>query len=198
MTDNNQVPLSGTNSAPGAQPTPTQPAATPAPTPPPAAERADSESKHERSQREMRYRLETREAQLVAREAQRQFEEAAKLLQDLKTELESERKKRADAEATAQKVQADAQRATLIGEIATQYGLTPNVAKRLQGTTKEELEADAKALAAELKLARSNGQTPAGLIGEQAQASRAKQLVDMATNQYNADWLPRNNDKDNG
>lgn len=190
MTDNNQLPPSGTNSAPGAQPTPTNPAATPAQQPPPAAERADSESKHEASQREKRYRLE-------AREAQRQFEEAAKLLQDLKTELESERKKRADAEATAQKVQAEAQRATLIGEIAAQYGLTPNVAKRLQGTTKEELEADAKALAAELKLApRSNGQTPAGLIGEQAQASRAKQLLDMATNQYNADWLLRN--KDNG
>lgn len=65
---------------------------------------------------------------------------------DAATKVAAEREKTKQAEDRALK----AEQALTRLEVATEAGLTPAQAKRLQGSTKEELEADAKSFAEEL------------------------------------------------
>lgn len=175
MTDEQITPQGGTNGGQGSPSQQEQPKTQPQTPPPTPAAKGDEEN-HLRSEEAKRYRRELRQTQ-------QQLEEATKAMNAVTAKLEAAEKARADAEAAVAKASAEAARTQMITEIAAQYKLTPTLAKRLQGTTKEELEADAKSLAAELGSGGNGqqqrpGQTPAGLIGEQTPPSRAKQLLD--------------------
>lgn len=63
-----------------------------------------------------------------------------------KTEIEKANERASKAEAEAAQIRLEADRSA----VALAKGLTPNQAKRLVGTTKEELEADADELVADL------------------------------------------------
>lgn len=176
MTDDPK-PQGGTDGGQGSPSQQEQPKPQPQTPPPTPAAKGDEES-HLRSEEAKRYRRELRQTQAA-------MEETTKTLKTLADELKAEKEARLAAEAAATKAKADADRTQMITEIATQYKLSAALAKRLQGSTKEELEADAKALAAEVGTPNGNGQgkqgglTPAGLIGEQAPPSRANKLINM-------------------
>jgi hypothetical protein len=80
---------------------------------------------------------EKKEAESQATELQAELDKKSD--PDTKAELDKARQKQADAEAKAAAAESRADRA----EVAAEKGLTPNQAKRLQGSTKEELLADA-------------------------------------------------------
>ena len=111
---------------------------TPAQTPAQADGGDDTDWKAEARKWERRAKESNREA--------RENSEAARKLAELeeadKSETEKAQRKVADAEAKA----AQAERRALIAEIGAEKGLTLAVAKRLQGDTREELEADADEL----------------------------------------------------
>lgn len=77
----------------------------------------------------------------AAREKVKEFEDKDK----------SEAQRLQDRAETAEKSLAAAERLVLVSEVALEKGLTPAQAKRLIGTTKEELEADADELLASFK-----------------------------------------------
>lgn len=83
--------------------------------------------------------------------------DAAKRLQEIedanKTELEKERERATAALAELERLRLEADR----NAVALAKGLTPTQAKRLVGATREELEADADELLADLKAARPSG-----------------------------------------
>jgi len=80
------------------------------------------------------------ESQTEAKAAQKKLEDGTN--PDLAKELETERAKTA-----TEKTRADeAERQNLVRDIAADKGLTPAQAKRLQGSTKDELEKDADEL----------------------------------------------------
>lgn len=89
------------------------------------------------------------------REARRKFEaeakvnaDAAKKLQGLEDSNKSETQKLLDRVTAAEAKVVESEHRTLRLEIAVAKGLTPAVAKRLVGTTREELESDADELLA--------------------------------------------------
>jgi hypothetical protein len=94
-----------------------------------------------------------------------------------KTELEREREARAAAERERDSVRSEALRVT----VAAEKGLTPTQAKRLVGTTREELEKDADELLAEFKPAEKkpdakslkSGAAAENNTGEQGRAAAA-------------------------
>jgi hypothetical protein len=73
--------------------------------------------------------------------------------------LQKERDEAAAEAATAKATAEAAQRKALVLEVAAEKGLTPAQAARLQGSTKEELEADADALTALFTSAGASGGT---------------------------------------
>lgn len=109
--------------------------------------------------------------------------EAAKKLADLeeanKSELQKEREAREAAEKERDSVRTEALRVT----VAAEKGLTPAQAKRLVGSTREELEADADALKAEFTPSKtktapaagglSSGAAPETRTGEKGRAAAA-------------------------
>jgi hypothetical protein len=64
-------------------------------------------------------------------------------LEKLRESQKTEEQKRAEAQAAAEKRAEEAEQRALRLEVAAEKGLTPAQAKRLVGTTKEEIEADA-------------------------------------------------------
>jgi hypothetical protein len=72
--------------------------------------------------------------------------DAARRLAEIEEASKTEAQKAADRLATAEKSAADATAALARLEVALDKGLTPSQAKRLVGTTREELEADADEL----------------------------------------------------
>jgi len=72
--------------------------------------------------------------------------DAAKRLAEIEEASKSEAQKAADRLAAAEKAAADASSSLARLEVALAKGLTPSQAKRLVGTTREELEADADEL----------------------------------------------------
>ncbi|MBT2412630.1 DUF4355 domain-containing protein [Streptomyces sp. ISL-12] len=92
---------------------------------------------------------------LRAAEAELNTRKAAELSETER--LQKERDEAAAEAATAKAAAEAAQRKALVLEVAAEKGLTPAQAARLQGSTKEELEADADALK-ELFGSAGNGQ----------------------------------------
>jgi hypothetical protein len=74
----------------------------------------------------------------------------AKRLDELEEASKSEQQKLMERAEAAEKAAADAQSRLLRAEVAAQKGLTAQMAARLVGSTKEELEADADELLADL------------------------------------------------
>lgn len=72
--------------------------------------------------------------------------EAAQRLAEIEEAQKSEEQKRAEALDAAERRAAEAERQLMVLEIAAEKGLTPAQAKRLSGSTREELEADAAEL----------------------------------------------------
>jgi len=101
--------------------------------------------------------------------------------------VETERKAREAAEAAAKKAEQERTRLQIVSDVATSFKLPPELAKRLQGNTKEEIEADAKLVVDALKAqglstqgaGSSKTQVNTGTLGDATPASRANMLVDM-------------------
>jgi hypothetical protein len=91
--------------------------------------------------------------------------EAAKRLADLEEAGKSEAEKAAAKAAEAEKRAADAELRAMKLEVAVSKGLTPSQAKRLVGSTKEELESDADDLLESFKPADDKGK-PSGKPNE--------------------------------
>lgn len=88
--------------------------------------------------------------------------EAAKRLQELEDAKKSDLEKLTEAQKAAETRAAEAEQRALRLEVAAEKGLTPTQAKRLIGTTKEELEADADDLLASFKSDDDDGGTDTG------------------------------------
>jgi hypothetical protein len=83
--------------------------------------------------------------------------------------LQAERNARRDAEKALRKAEeriAGFERADIVREVAAAKGLSPAMAARLQGSTKEELEADADAFVELIKPEQAGGVRPPGLPKE--------------------------------
>lgn len=76
--------------------------------------------------------------------------EKAKRLDEIEEASKSEQQRLVERAEAAEKSAADATSRLLRAEVAADKGLTPTMAARLVGSTKEELEADADALLADL------------------------------------------------
>lgn len=104
--------------------------------------------------------------------------EAAKRLAEIedanKTELERERERATDALAQLEQMRLESDR----NAVALSKGLTPTQAKRLMGATREELEADADELLADLKASRPSGAPSSDGQGKQGEpVGAAKQIT---------------------
>jgi hypothetical protein len=104
--------------------------------------------------------------------------DAAKRLEEIenanKSELERERDRAAQAEAELTQMRIEAER----NAVALAKGLTPTQAKRLMGATREELEADADELLADLKASRPSAAASADGQGRQGEpVGSAKQIT---------------------
>lgn len=104
--------------------------------------------------------------------------DAARRLQEIedanKTELEKERERATAALAELEQLRLEADR----NAVALAKGLTPTQAKRLVGATREELEADADELLADLKAARPSGAPSSEGQGKQGDpVSSGKQIT---------------------
>ena len=107
---------------------------------------------------------------------------APDLVAQLTAQLEQERSARQQAESAAQAIAAESARTQHISEIALRYKLPTELAKRLQGTTPAEIEADAKQLSASLArwpVGWNNTPTSTGLVSDPAPSSRATTLLDL-------------------
>lgn len=121
------------------------------------------------------------------RELREQVERLVKLNEQMISTVEAERKAREAAEAAAKKAEQERTRLQIVNEVATANGIKPELAKRLQGTTREEIEADAKLVVDALKAqglstqgaGSSRTQVNTGTLGDATPASRANMLVDM-------------------
>lgn len=82
-------------------------------------------------------------------------EPAAKKLADIEEASKSELEKAQAALAQVQKDAAEKEAAALRAQVALEKGLTPSQAKRLVGSSREELETDADELLADLKASKS-------------------------------------------
>ncbi len=80
------------------------------------------------------------------KEAERQLAEVAARLKEIDDQDKSDNEKLTERLTTAEKLAADAEVRAMRAEVAHSKGLTPGQAKRLAGTTVEELEADADEL----------------------------------------------------
>lgn len=168
-TSTNDNPQGGQNSQ-----QPTQTTATPQPkTNPVQQERLSDEA--------ARRRVENRELR-------EQVERLVKLNEQMISTVEAERKAREAAEAAAKKAEQERTRLQIVNEVATANGIKPELAKRLQGTTREEIEADAKLVVDALKAqglstqgagSSRTQQVNTGTLGDATPASRANMLVDM-------------------
>lgn len=121
------------------------------------------------------------------RELREQVERLVKLNEQMISTVETERKAREAAEAAAKKAEQERTRLQIVNDVATANKLPPELAKRLQGNTKEEIEADAKLVVDALKAqglstqgaGSSKTQVNTGTLGDATPASRANMLVDM-------------------
>lgn len=121
------------------------------------------------------------------RELREQVEKLVKLNEQMISTVETERKAREAAEAAAKKAEQERTRLQIVSDVATSFKLPPELAKRLQGNTKEEIEADAKLVVDALKAqglstqgaGSSKTQVNTGTLGDATPASRANMLVDM-------------------
>jgi hypothetical protein len=110
---------------------------------------------------------------------------APDLVAQLTAQLEQERSARQQAESAAQTAAAESARAQHVTEIALRYKLPTELAKRLQGNTPAEIEADAKQLTKSLGRWPSQWSNEApitaspGLVSDPAQSSRATTLLDI-------------------
>jgi hypothetical protein len=89
-------------------------------------------------------------AERSARAAQKQLDDMAKRLKEFEDRDKSEAEKLAERAAAAEKQAESATARLLRFEVAAAKKLPPGFAARLQGSTKEELEADAEALLKDL------------------------------------------------
>ena len=122
------------------------------------------------------------------RELREQVERLVKLNEQMISTVETERKAREAAEAAAKKAEQERTRLQIVNDVATANKLPPELAKRLQGNTKEEIEADAKLVVDALKAqglstqgagSSRTQQVNTGTLGDATPASRANMLVDM-------------------
>lgn len=88
--------------------------------------------------------------------------DAAKRLQELEDGQKSELEKLQGAQRAAEQRAAEAEQKAMRLEVAVSKGLTPAQAKRLVGTTQEELEADADEFLASIKPAGDSGDEGGG------------------------------------
>lgn len=98
-----------------------------------------------------------RKARKAAEKEKKDLEARLKELED-KDKSESDRLR--DAAAVAEKKAQDAEMRAMRLEVATTKGLTPAQAKRLVGTTQEELESDADEFLESIKPSDDNGKPP--------------------------------------
>jgi hypothetical protein len=90
----------------------------------------------------------------------KQNSDAAKRLAEIEDSQKTEAQKQAEAFAAAQERAAQAELRAMRLEVAHAKGLTPSQAKRLVGSTREELEADAEEILADFRtLATAGGKT---------------------------------------
>lgn len=122
------------------------------------------------------------------RELREQVERLVKLNEQMISTVEAERKACEAAEAAAKKAEQERTRLQIVSDVATANKLPPELAKRLQGNTKEEIEADAKLVVDALKAqglstqgagSSRTQQVNTGTLGDATPASRANMLVDM-------------------
>ncbi|MFE5332556.1 hypothetical protein ACFRCG_39880 [Embleya sp. NPDC056575] len=91
-----------------------------------------------------------REAERTATERQKQLDAATAELQQFRDRDKTEAERLAERAATAEATAATAQSRLMKYEVAAEKRLPPTLAARLQGSTREELAADADALLADL------------------------------------------------
>lgn len=106
------------------------------------------------------FKAEAEKWKALARKHERQAKEnssAAKRLKELEDADKTESQKAAERAEAAEKRAAEAEQRAIRLEIAAAKGLTPAQAKRLVGSTAEELEADADELLATFKTADTDG-----------------------------------------
>ena len=139
------TPATGDTTTPPAPPTPSAPA---------PADLGDAGKKALEEERAARRDAEKQRKELEAR--LKELEPLAAKAQQLEDSKKTETEKLTERAAAAEKRAADAESKALRLEVAAAKGLTQAQAKRLVGTTKEELEADADELLA------SFGTTPSG------------------------------------
>lgn len=102
---------------------------------------------------------------LLAKQKREQFGDysdlktKAKAFDDLENQAKSEQQRAAEALTNAEKRAAEAEATALRFQVAAEKGLTPAQAKRLVGSTREELEADAAELAETFKPAEKTDDT---------------------------------------
>lgn len=85
-------------------------------------------------------------AEKAAKVTQKQLDDTARRLQEFEDRDKTEAQKLADRLAEAEKTAASAQGQLLRYQVAADKNLPPTLAARLQGSTQEELEADAEVL----------------------------------------------------
>lgn len=105
-------------------------------------------------------------------------EPAAKKLADIEEASKSELEKAQAALAAVQRDVAEKEAAALRAQVALEKGLTPSQAKRLVGASREELEADADELLADLKASKSPvAPTPEGQGKQGEPVGQTKQIT---------------------
>jgi Fe2+ transport system protein B len=104
--------------------------------------------------------------------------EKARKLDEIEQANKSEAEKLAERAAQAEARATALETAAIRNQIALERGLTPTQAKRLMGATREELEADADELLADLKASRPSAAASADGQGRQGEpVGSAKQIT---------------------
>jgi len=154
-------------------------------TPPPQQQTPPAAPKSINPDQEARLSKENAAKRVENRELRSKLDEVLEANKKMLEAVETERKARQAAEEKAAKAEQERTRQQLVMEVATAHKLPPEIAKRLQGNTKEELEADAKLVVEALKLpaqgAGSSNQTNInlGTLGDLPTPSRADQLINL-------------------
>lgn len=134
---------------------------------------------------------ETRISELNSESAGRRVENKTLLttLEEIKTALEAEQKKREQAEQQAAATAKKAERDKRVAELASKYKLPPTVAARLTGETLDDMDADAKALAEELAGARGRGASAASAGNSAWEGGLTREALEkMSPDEINRRW----------
>lgn len=140
-----------------------------------------TEEKQENSEKEVDWKAEAEKWKALSRkneEEAKKLRPAAQKLQEIEEASKSELEKSQARLAELERVAAERESAALRAEVALAKGLTPTQAKRLVGSTREELETDADELLADLKASKPSPAPSADGQGKQGEpVGQTKQIT---------------------